>query len=215
VEIEDLPVERTSRPDSETADTRRVSVGKRTQRREDDRLLRGAGAFADDLKAHRMGYVHFVRSPYAHARIIAVDVSAAEALDGVYGTLTPDEVVALTLPFAKTAPPPGGLERDYCLAVGIARHVGQPVAAVVAATRELAQDAAELVDVEYELLPAVVDARRALEADAPILHPAAGTNAVWHGLYDWGDIDGALAAADHVIEIDELHFERFTSTPLE
>jgi CO/xanthine dehydrogenase Mo-binding subunit len=214
VEIEQLPVKPRSRP-AELPEPRRASVGTRTLRREDDRLLRGAGAFADDLKAHRMGYVHFVRSPYAHARVTAVDVRAAEALDGVYGTLTPNEVALLTTPFTKTAPPPGGLERDYCLAVGTARHVGQPVAAVVAETRELAQDSAELVEVDYEPLPALVDARTALDGHAPVLHPEVGSNVVWHGVYDWGDIDAALAAADHVVEIDELHFERFTSTPLE
>ena len=67
-------------------------AGKSIPRKEDSRLLKGEGVFVDDVKRHGMGYVHFVRSPYAHARIVSVDVSAAEALEGVYGTLTPDEV---------------------------------------------------------------------------------------------------------------------------
>ena len=107
-----------------------------------------------------MGYVHFVRSPYAHARIVSVDVSQAEALEGVYGTLTPDEVAAQTDPFFELSTPPGSQIKDYALAVGRVRHIGEPVVAVVAATREIARDAADLVEVEYEPLDVLVDARR-------------------------------------------------------
>ena len=108
-----------------------------------------------------MGYVHFVRAPYAHAKIVSVDVSAAEALEGVYGTLTPDEVAELTDPFFELTTPPGNAIKDYALAVGRVRHIGEPVVAVVAATRELARDAADLVEVEYEPLDVIVDARTA------------------------------------------------------
>jgi CO/xanthine dehydrogenase Mo-binding subunit len=190
-------------------------AGKSIPRKEDERLVQGLGVFADDVKRHGMGYVHFVRSPYAHARISSVDVSAAEALEGVYGTLTPDEVVEHTDPFFELTTPPGNEIKDYCLAVGKVRHVGDPVVAVVAATRELARDAAELVEVEYEPLPTLVDARRAQDGEAPILHDEAGSNVVWSGTFDWGDIDGALKAADRVVRIEELHFDRFSSTPLE
>ena len=162
-----------------------------------------------------MGYVHFVRSPYAHAKIVSVDVSAAEALEGVYGTLTPDEVAELTDPFFELTTPPGSQIKDYALAVGRVRHIGEPVVAVVAATRELARDAADLVEVEYEPLDVIVDARRAQDEDAPVLHEDAGTNVVWSGTFDWGDVDGALKAADRVVKIKELHFDRFSSTPLE
>ena len=103
-----------------------------------------------------MGYVHFVRSPYAHARIKSVDVSKALELDGVYGTLTGDEVAILTDPFFEMSTPPGAHVKDYALAVGKVRYVGEPVVAVVAETRELARDAAELVEVEYDPLPVVV-----------------------------------------------------------
>src|SRR5205085_9023330 len=100
-------------------------AGTSIPRKEDKRLLQGEGVFADDVKAHGMGYVHFVRSPYAHARIVSVDVSAAEALDGVYGTLTPDEVLELTDPFFELTTPPGANIKDYCLAVGRVRHIGE------------------------------------------------------------------------------------------
>ena len=189
--------------------------GQSVPRREDKRLLRGEGVFVDDVKRHGMGYLHFVRSPYAHAHITRVDVSAAEALEGVYGTLTGEEVAALTEPFFQISSAPGSQLKDYALAVGKVRYVGEPVVAVVAETRELARDASELVEVEYDPLPAVVDARRALEPDAPVLHEEAGGNLMWQGLYSWGDLDAAFAEADRVIEIPELHFHRFNSTPLE
>jgi 2-furoyl-CoA dehydrogenase large subunit len=190
-------------------------AGTSIPRKEDQRLVQGQGVFADDVKRHGMGYVHFVRSPYAHARIVSVDVSAAEALEGVYGTLTPDEVAELTDPFFELTTPPGNQIKDYALAVGKVRHAGEPVVAVVAETRELARDAAELVEVEYEPLDVLVDARRAQDEGVPVLHEDAATNVVWSGVFDWGDVDGALKAADRVIRIKELHFDRFSSTPLE
>jgi CO/xanthine dehydrogenase Mo-binding subunit len=190
-------------------------IGQSIPRKEDQRLVQGLGVFVDDVKRHGMGYLHFVRSPYAHARIVSVDVSAAEASDGVYGTLTPDEVAELTDPFFELTTPPGDQIKDYCLAVGKVRHMGEPVVAVVADSRERARDAAELVEVEYEPLDVLVDARKARENNAPLLHEDAGTNVVWSGTFDWGDVAGALKAADHVIRIDELHFDRFSSTPLE
>jgi CO/xanthine dehydrogenase Mo-binding subunit len=190
-------------------------AGQNVPRKEDKRLLQGEGVFFDDIKRHEMGFVHFVRSPYAHARIKSVDVSKALELQGVYGTLTGDEVAILTDPFFELSVPPGANMKDYALAVGKVRHVGEPVAAVVAASRELARDASELIEVEYEPLPPLVDARRAQDGDAPILHEEAGSNVVWDGTFDWGDWEGAVAEADHVVKIDELHFDRFSSTPLE
>jgi 2-furoyl-CoA dehydrogenase large subunit len=184
-------------------------------RKEDGRLVQGQGVFVDDVRRHGMGYVHFVRSPYAHAKIVSIDVAPALEVPGVYGTLTGDEVAILTDPFFQITTPPGANVRDYALAVGKVRYVGEAVAAVVAATRELARDAADLVEVEYEPLPVVVDARRALDPDAPVLHEEVGSNLSWTGVYEWGDLDAAFAEADKVVRIEELHFDRFNSTPLE
>src|SRR5881392_2078119 len=144
--------------------------GQSVKRREDKRLLQGEGVFVDDIKRHGMGYIHFVRSPYAHAHITSIDVSAAEQMKGVYGTLTGEEVASLTDPFFQLATPPGAHVKDYALAVGKVRYVGEPVVAVVAETRDLARDASELVEVEYEPLPALVDARKALDDATPVLH---------------------------------------------
>ena len=189
--------------------------GQSVKRKEDKRLLQGEGVFVDDIKRHGMGYLHFVRSPYAHAHITRVDVSAAEAIDGVYGTLTGEEVAALTDPFFQISSVPGANIKDFALAVGKVRYVGEPIVAVVAETRELARDASELVEVDYEPLGAVVDARTAQDADTPVLHDEAEGNLMWSGLYSWGDLDAAFAEADRVIKIPELHFHRFNSTPLE
>jgi CO/xanthine dehydrogenase Mo-binding subunit len=190
-------------------------AGQNVPRKEDRRLVEGQGVFFDDVKRHGMGYLHFVRSPYPHARILSIDVSAALELPGVYGTLTGDEVAILTDPFFQIAAEPGGNIKDYALAVGKVRYVGEPVAAVVAETRELARDAAELVMVDYDELDVVVDARKSLDPETPLLHEECGTNMTYEGRWEWGDVDAAFEAADHVVKISQLHFDRFNSTPLE
>ena len=190
------------------------AIGQSIPRKEDKRLVQGQGVFFDDIRRHGTGYVHFVRSPYAHAKIVSIDVSAALELDGVYGTITGDEVAIHTDPFFEMSTAPGANIKDYALAVGKVRFQGEPVAAVCATTRELARDAAELVEVEYEPLDVLVDAEEAVK-DEVVLHDEAGTNVVWSGVFDWGDVDAALAEADHVVKIKRLHFHRFSSTPLE
>jgi CO/xanthine dehydrogenase Mo-binding subunit len=190
-------------------------AGQNVPRKEDRRLVEGQGVFFDDVKRHGMGYLHFVRSPYPHARILSIDVSPALELPGVYGTLTGDEVAILTDPFFQIAAEPGGNIKDFALAVGKVRYIGEPVAAVVAESRELARDAAELVMVDYEPLDVVVDARTALDEETPLLHEECGTNMTYEGRWEWGDVDAAFEAADHVVKISELHFDRFNSTPLE
>src|SRR5207244_11437922 len=102
------------------------------------------------------------RSPYTHTKIRSVDISKELEHPGVLGTLTGDEVALLTDPFFQISSPPGAHLRDFCLAVGKARFVGEPVAAVVAITRETARDASELVEVDYEPLAPITDAREAL-----------------------------------------------------
>ena len=138
--------------------------------------------FTDDLWMNRMGHVHFVRSPHAHALIRDVDVSRAAALEGVYATLTGEEVKRLSDRYPQIAPEPGGRIKDYCLAVGKARYAGEPVAAVLAETRELARDAAALVAVELRAARRrVVDTLAAARDDAPVLHTEVGSNVGWHG----------------------------------
>jgi CO/xanthine dehydrogenase Mo-binding subunit len=189
-------------------------VGQAVRRKEEGRLLRGQGKFIDDIKLRDMAYLTFVRSPYAHARVVKVDTGAAEKLPGVLAALTGREVKSLTHPFIEIGPEQCQKIADYPMAVEKARYQGEPVAAVVAASPELAEDAAELVQVEYEPLPAVVDAEAALK-DESILHEEAGTNLVWRGVFEYGEVEKAFQEAAHVVEIDHLHFHRFSSTPLE
>ncbi|MHB1509731.1 MAG: xanthine dehydrogenase family protein molybdopterin-binding subunit [Acidimicrobiales bacterium] len=191
-------------------------TGQRFPRKEDGRLVRGQGAFIDDRGAHGQGYAWFVRSPHGHARIVSIDCSAALALEGVFTVLTGEEARSMCqTPFFAIAPEPASRIEEWPLAVGKVRYQGDAVAVVLAESREIARDAAELVEVEYEPLPAVVDAVRAVDSDATVLHEEAGTNVAWQGTYDWGDVDWALENADHVVKIDKLHFHRFSSTPLE
>lgn len=189
-------------------------VGASLPRKEESRLLRGLGKFADDIKLREMLYLRFVRSPYAHARIVSVDTSAAEALPGVACVLTGAEIVAQTQPFTEIGPGPAQNIKDYPLAVTKARYQGEPVAAVVADSAALADDAAELVQVEYEALDPVMDAEDAL-TDKSILHEGAATNQVWNGVWEFGDVEQAFRDAAYVVNIDRMHFHRFSSTPLE
>lgn len=182
----------------EREELKRGAIGQNVPRKEDKRLVQGEGVFVDDVKAHGMAYVEFVRSPYAHARIRSIDVSKALELDGVYGTLTGDEVAIQTEPFFQIA----GQVKDYALAVGKVRHVGESVAAVAARTRELARDAAELVEVEYEPLEAVTDTVAAAEPGAPQLHDDHPNNVIWQGDFDYGDYESAVAEADKVVRIE-------------
>ena len=189
-------------------------VGQSIRRKEDARLVRGKGKFVDDIKLLGMLHLVFVRSPYAHAVITSVDVSEAEAVPGVACILTGVEIPKLIDPFFEIGPAPSNRILDYPMAVDRVRYQGEPVAAVVAETPAIAEDAAELVRVEYEPLPVVMNGEIAAR-DLTILHPSMGTNVVWHGVYEYGDIDKAFAEAAHVIRIDHLHMHRFSSTPLE
>ncbi len=189
-------------------------VGKGLARKEDNRLLRGRGKFIDDIRLHDMLYLKFVRSPYAHARVTSLDTAAAEALPGVICTLTGAEIASQTNPFIEIGPDPFARIKDYPLAVSKVRYQGEPVAAVIATSPQIADDAAELVRVDYESLEVVVDGEEALK-DSVLLHEEAGTNRVWRGIFEYGDIEKAFREAAHIVRIDKMHFHRFSSTPLE
>ena len=189
-------------------------VGAPLPRKEENRLLRGRGKFADDIKLREMLYLRFVRSPYAHARIMNVDTSAAEKLPGVICTVTGAEVASQTQPFIEIGPDHAQRIRDFPLALEKVRYQGEPVVAVVAESPSVADDAAELIQIDYEPLDPVVDAEEALK-DRSILHEAAGTNRIWNGVWDHGDIAQAFKDAAHIVHIDRMHFHRFSSTPLE
>jgi hypothetical protein len=191
-----------------------VWTQKSIPRKEDGRLIRGQGKFVDDYKFPGMLHMVLHRSPYGHARINSVDTSEAEKAPGVVCVLTGEEIAKQVQPFLEIGPDPGAKIIDYPMAVGNARYQGEPVAAVVAETRMQAEDAAELIQVDYDVLPAVVDTEEAF-TDKTILHESSGTNLVWRGQFDYGNVDKAFKQAAHIVRIDRLHFHRFSSTPLE
>jgi 2-furoyl-CoA dehydrogenase large subunit len=186
-------------------------VGQSVRRHEDPRLLTGRGTFLDDVKIANVHHAAILRSPHGHARITRIDMSRALALDGVIAGIAGQEVKERSRPFAVVATAP---IHYYCMAIDKARYVGEPVAAVVARDRYVAEDALELIDVEYEPLPAIVDPEKALDADAPILHENVGSNLACHRLLDYGDVDAAFEQADMVLS-ERLVFPRYTSMPLE
>jgi 2-furoyl-CoA dehydrogenase large subunit len=183
------------------ATERETWVGRSIPRFEDAALLRGEGAFVDDLTpVPHASHAAIVRSQLAHARI-RVDASAALAAPGVVGILAPDDVRALSKPF------PAGIDTGFpqwAVAVETARYAGEPLAVVVARDRYLAEDAAELVEVDYEPLDPVLD---------PVA--AAATGACVHDRsFHYGDADEALARADLVVR-ETFRFPRFSCTPVE
>jgi len=181
-------------------------------RDEDAALVSGAGAFLDDLDPLPGTLVAaVVRSPHPHARIRSADLTRARAHPGVAAVIGPDEVRVAVRPFPlSTATPMPYLPSG----VDAVRYVGEPVAVVVASDRYVAEDAAELVAVDYERLDAVVDTRRALEPDAPLLHADAGTNVATDRTFSFGGVDEAFERADHVVR-GEYDFPRYSSVPME
>src|SRR6202012_72728 len=160
-------------------------------------LLSGRGRYADDLPIP-VGtlHAHVVRSPHAHAEIVSIDTKAALALDGVSAVITGEAVPKVSDRFLTVVKSP---IQQWALAVERVRYVGEPVALVVAENRYIAEDAAELVEIDYEPLAAVIDPVAACQNDAPLLHPEAKTNEVSVRDFTYGDPQGAFARADRRI----------------
>src|SRR5688572_13616701 len=178
-------------------------LGQRMLRREDPPLLTGEARFVDDLAVAGAAWVTLVRSPHARARIRAIDVSAARAADGVVSVVTGEDLRGEwggPMPCAWPVTDDMRHPDHWPLAVGEARFVGEPVAAVVATSRTAAADAAELVVVDYEPLPAVTELDDAL-SDATLVHEALGTNRsyTWELIPDPAAVDAAFANAAHVV----------------
>ena len=188
-------------------------VGRALPLKEAARLVAGRGRFLDDLAPGRLLHVAMLRSPHAHARIVAIDAAAAAALPGVAAVLTGTEAAAGSRPIRPLIPTAVPVN-DWCLAVDRARFVGEPVAAVAAVDRATAEDALDLIRVTWEALPAAVDAQAGARGEGPLLYPELGTNVLWHDTLTYGDVDGAFARADGVLE-ERFEFSRYASTPLE
>lgn len=192
-------------------ESNRILVGSSQRRMEDHRLLIGAGQYLDDLVIPDLAEVALLHSTYAHARISRINVDVTWAMPGVIAVIT-----AADLGDVGGVPVAGNLKipEHPPLANGVVRFVGEPIAAVVAEDRYLARDAADAIEVEYEPLPAVVDAVAALEADAPILHPEFGTNATLTAASTFGEPDAEFAAADCRLAVHVGH-GRVAALPIE
>lgn len=185
--------------------------GKPVRRNEDTRFVKGEGAYVDDLDMDCV-YAGFVRSVYPHARIRGIDTSLAQAQKGVLAVVTGPEVAAATRPIAARAITRPAVQ--YVMAVEKVRYVGEPVALVVAEDRYVVEDAIELVQVDYDPLPPVVDVEDAIREGAPIVFEEAGSNILLHDTLTHGDVEGAFREADAVLK-ERFRMHRYSSTPLE
>ena len=178
------------------------TIGEPVPRRDVRRLLEGKGCYVDDVSVPRMAHAVFVRSPFAHAVIKHIDTSLATTAPGVVHVATGRDIAKLCKPYVGTISHLVGMQSmpQYPLAIDRARWSGEPVVVVVAETRAQAEDAAALVDIDWEELPAVVDEESALDAGTPLIHPELGSNLCWERVLDNPEIERVFAAADAVVE---------------
>lgn len=189
-------------------------IGKSVKRVEDKRFLTGKGNYTDDIKLPGMSFAYILRSPYAHAKIVNIDTSAAEAYEGVVAVYTGKDIAEAGINGV-----PCGWQVNFkngdtmkepshpLLVADVVKHVGDNVAMVIAESRETAVDAAELIDIEYEELDAVTNSREAIKEGAPLVHPDAPNNLC----FDWElgnpkeEVDAAMEKAHHITKLDYIN----------
>lgn len=178
-------------------------IGRSIKRSEDPRLITGSATYTDDIQKAGMLYAYVIRSPYAHAKIVKIEKGAAESIEGVTGIYTYDDLASYfkaPLPCAWAAFPDLKNPAHWPLAPQVVRHVGDPVAVVVATDRAIAKDAADLVEVEYDALPAVVDPAEALAPGAPKVHAELADNVAYRFNYATAGVDAAFDKAEVVVK---------------
>ena len=187
-------------------------IGKKRRTKEDPRFVMGRGRFVADIALPGMKHVALVASPYPSARILSIRTQAALALPGVHYVLTGEEFCAATDSLAIGVDTPKVTR--YALAKDVVRYAGEWVAAVVADTRAIAEDAAELIEVDYEPTPHVIDPEQAVAAGSPLVHPAHGSNVLFHRRFVWGPVEQAFAKADHQLAL-RVRWGRSATVPIE
>jgi CO/xanthine dehydrogenase Mo-binding subunit len=177
-------------------------IGRSVPRPNLARLTQGRGQYVSDVVLPRMVHVAFVRSPHAHARIVKIDTEQARKAAGVVAVVTGPELAKVITPWVGVLTHLKGLKSapQHAIAVERACWQGEAVCAVVAKSRAEAEDACALVEVEYEVLPAVTDAETALDAKTPVIHPELGDNLTFERALNAGDVDKGFAEADAVVE---------------
>ena len=192
-------------------------IGRSIPRPNAPRLAEGRGAFVDDIETSgRAGHAAFVRSPHAHARIRSIDAEAARAAPGVIAVVNGRELAEIHDPWVGVLTHLEGLKSapQYALPLETATWQGEAVVAVVAESRAKAEDAAELVKIDWEALPAVTEAETALDPATTVIHESLGDNLAWRRNADFGDIEAAYAEADHIVE-ETFVFARHTGVCVE
>ncbi|MFE3058739.1 xanthine dehydrogenase family protein molybdopterin-binding subunit [Nocardia sp. NPDC059239] len=190
-------------------------VGARIGRKEDVRLLTGAGRFVSDVQDRSLLHCYFLRSPVAHGRITSIDVTAARELEGVVHVFTGADMSAISSDISFAQPIPGLHSPSYpAIAHDIVRFVGEPVALVVAENRYVAEDASRLINVEYELLEPVMSTTAGLTEGAPQIFEDVPGNIVHADDQLFGDVEAAFAMADHVVT-ETFSQHRWAPVPME
>jgi carbon-monoxide dehydrogenase large subunit len=180
-------------------------VGQRIKRTEDPRLIKGLAHYVDDIRLPDTLHVVFVRSMYAHARINGIDTTAAASAPGVVAVYTGKDIAEKVGPVPCAAALPDLKVPDYrVLATGKALFVGHPIAAVVATDKYAARDAADLIEVDYEELPVVVDVEAAAKG-GPVIHESFGDNIAYKLTSGEGDVEAALQSADRIVTQKMVH----------
>jgi CO/xanthine dehydrogenase Mo-binding subunit len=187
-------------------------IGKHRRAVEHKRFVVGQGHYAADIHLQGMLHVALVASPYASARIVSIDASAALAMPGVHAVLSGEELRLATDPMLPGVDAPQVTRLP--LAVDVARYAGEWVVAVVAESRALAEDAAELVMVDYEILPHIVDPEAAMAEGAPLVHPAHGSNVIFKRKFVWGPVDEDFAKCEHQLSY-RVRWARNSTVPIE
>ena len=191
-------------------------IGKTVPRPNLDRLMQGRGLYVSDIELPRMAHVVFLRSPHAHAKIKGIDASAAKQMPGVTAVVSGEELSTIITPWVGVLSHLKGLKSAPQSAMAVDRVCwqGEAVAAVVASSRAQAEDAAELVAVDYQELDAVTDMRTALDPATAVIHASLGDNLAFERNHDAGAVDQAFAESDEVVEA-EFVFGRHTGVTLE
>jgi carbon-monoxide dehydrogenase large subunit len=190
-------------------------IGSPELRKEDEVLLRGEGRFVDDVEPRGVLHMALARCPYPYARIVSIDVSQALMVEGVVQILLGPDVVKRTEPISMLRPVPGAPQLPYYgLADGVALFEGQPVVSVVATSRHLAEDAVELLDIDYEPLEQVSDVHAAMAEGAPKLHDLLDSNLFIANPRATDNVEATFAEADVVLH-ETFNISRVTGLPME
>lgn len=206
----------TDTPSLNVLDRPNSYIGRSVPRPNARRLLAGRGQYPTDVVLPRMVHVAFARSPFAHARIRSIDTEAARTAPGVVAVATGSDIARLCEPWVGTLDHFAGMKSppQYPLAMDKTTWQGEPVVAVVAESRAEAEDALELLAIDYEELAPVTDPETALDPSTPVIHEELGDNLCFSSRVDAGDVDAAFAEAHLVVE-EEFHFPRHTGVTLE